>query len=279
MNGVCLCGDVAWTIDGPVTMLVNCHCTMCRKSSGATFSMFAICAASDFSFSRGADNTVSYRTSDHAERVRCARCAALVPSIAGEMAVIPAGSLEGDMGRKVDAHIFVADMAAWHTINDSAPQFPAYPPQYEQAAVEFPPRPADTAGAVAGSCLCGRVSYEFDPPATRMLNCHCSRCRRSRGNVHSTQVFLAADQFRWRSGEDNIDRYQLPDAGFAPSFCRDCGSLMPRVLDSSKVSIPAGSLDGDPEIRPECHIFTDSKADWFDIDEGLPQHAEYPPAS
>lgn len=277
MNGVCLCGDIAWTIEGPVTTLVNCHCTMCRKSSGATYSTFAICAASDLSWTRGEDRAISYRTSDHGERVRCARCAALVPSIAGEMAIIPAGSLDGDMGRALDAHIFVADKAPWHEITDSAPQFPAYPPQYEQAAVDFPPRQAQTDGAVSGSCLCGKVRYEFDPPAARMLNCHCSRCRRSRSSVHSTQLFLAADQFRWLSGEDNIDRFQLPDAGFAPSFCRDCGSLMPRILDSNRVSIPAGSLDGDPGMRPEAHIFTGSKAAWFEIEDNLPQHAEYPP--
>jgi hypothetical protein len=40
-----------------------------------------------------------------------------------------------------------------------------------------------------------------------------------------------------------------------------------------------GSLDDDPGIRLERHIFAASKAPWYDIAGGLPQHAEYPPGT
>lgn len=276
INGTCLCGDITWAINGPVNMLVDCHCTMCRKSSGATFSTFALSAADDLEWTAGQDRVVSYHSSDHAERARCPRCASLVPSIAGDMAVIPAGSLDASLGHDLDCHIFVADKAPWHEITDKAPQFDAYPPQYDQAPVEFPKRDAQTAGAIGGSCLCGEVRYEFDRPGKRMLNCHCSRCRRSRSSAHSTQLFLDADQFRWLAGEQLIDRYEMPDAGFAPSFCHECGSLVPRVWESGNVSIPVGTLDDDPGMRPECHIFVASKSRWFEISDDLPCYEEYP---
>ncbi len=40
-----------------------------------------------------------------------------------------------------------------------------------------------------------------------------------------------------------------------------------------------GTLDDDPGIRPQVHIFVASQAPWYDIPDPLPQHAEYAPSS
>jgi hypothetical protein len=37
-----------------------------------------------------------------------------------------------------------------------------------------------------------------------------------------------------------------------------------------------GTLDDDPGVRPSIHIFTGSKAPWFDITDDLPQHLDRP---
>jgi hypothetical protein len=53
---------------------------------------------------------------------------------------------------------------------------------------------------------------------------------------------------------------------------------VPRVaVERNVASVPAGSLDSDPGITPNGHIFVDSKAPWFDISDDLPQFAEMPP--
>jgi hypothetical protein len=39
-----------------------------------------------------------------------------------------------------------------------------------------------------------------------------------------------------------------------------------------------GSLDDDPGRGPDHHIFTGSKAPWFEIADKLPQHREFPPS-
>ena len=41
--------------------------------------------------------------------------------------------------------------------------------------------------------------------------------------------------------------------------------------DSALVEIPAGSLDVNPGIKPDKHIFVDLKAPWYEIEDGLPQ--------
>jgi hypothetical protein len=51
---------------------------------------------------------------------------------------------------------------------------------------------------------------------------------------------------------------------------------MPRTGLPEYVVIPAGSLDDDPGMRPEMHIFVGSKADWHEITDDLPQHEAYP---
>ncbi len=92
-------------------------------------------------------------------------------------------------------------------------------------------------------------------------------------------MFVKPADFRWLKGEDQVVTYNLPGAKrFGNSFCRTCGSAMPRHIKATDVIlIPAGSLDSDPGIRPEYHIFVGSKAPWHQITDRLPQHHEYPP--
>jgi hypothetical protein len=48
-------------------------------------------------------------------------------------------------------------------------------------------------------------------------------------------------------------------------------------VERNVVSVPAGSLDSDPGISPNGHIYVDSKAPWFEITDDWPQFAQMPP--
>ena len=37
IRGSCLCGDVAFCVDGPLELRSHCHCSMCRKTHGSAF--------------------------------------------------------------------------------------------------------------------------------------------------------------------------------------------------------------------------------------------------
>jgi hypothetical protein len=43
------------------------------------------------------------------------------------------------------------------------------------------------------------------------------------------------------------------------------------VQSTGYVVVPCGSLDGGPGRPPRGHIFTGSKAPWYEITDGLPQ--------
>ena len=121
---------------------------------------------------------------------------------------------------------------------------------------------------LSGSCLCGSVAFEIEPPFEHFLHCHCSRCRKATGTAHATNVVVVPTQFRWIRGEDNVARYDLPAArSFATSFCRSCGAPLPHLTRSGKrVIVPAGSLDDPPSAHPTAHAFWGSRATWIDLD-------------
>jgi hypothetical protein len=98
-----------------------------------------------------------------------------------------------------------------------------------------------------GSCLCGGVAFEASDQI-ELRNCHCSRCRKARGAAYAANLFVPARGFRWLRGEDLLINYRLPNTQrFGNSFCRICGSPMPRAVPTRDVVlIPAGALDDDP---------------------------------
>jgi hypothetical protein len=138
-----------------------------------------------------------------------------------------------------------------------------------------------TNATLSGSCLCGAVQYEVEGEVLRFSHCHCSRCRKATGTGHATNVVLKPTRFAWTQGEELVRRYKLPEAErFATAFCATCGSPLPRVsLEPPFALIPAGSLDVDPPLKPQMHIFWDSRTEWSCPAGDLPVFSEYPPSS
>ena len=129
-----------------------------------------------------------------------------------------------------------------------------------------------------GSCLCGVVRYELTQPPVWAHNCHCSRCRKSRGAAFASNLFVPTDGFRFLQGAEHVQTYKPPDAErFTHAFCRECGSSVPwHNVSHGNVVVPMGGLDVDPGVIPQAHIFVESKASWYTIADDLPQHAERP---
>jgi len=131
---------------------------------------------------------------------------------------------------------------------------------------------------LTGSCLCGSVRYSATGEPWRFYHCHCSRCRKATGTGHASNMFLKGSLV-WQSGENDISSYKVPEAKrFSTSFCRRCGSRMPRFIEEAGiVFIPAGSLDDEPGIPAQARIFLGSRASWSCDSTALPEYSEYPP--
>jgi hypothetical protein len=122
------------------------------------------------------------------------------------------------------------------------------------------------------------VRFEVTQPAVWAHNCHCSRCRKTRGTAFAANLFVPWAGFRFVQGEDQVERYRPPGTErFTHAFCRTCGSSMPWHNQAHGLAvIPMGALDDAPDMLPAAHIYVDSKASWFAITDQLPQHSERP---
>lgn len=128
-----------------------------------------------------------------------------------------------------------------------------------------------------GSCLCGEVRYEIRGPLTSVLNCHCTMCRKAHGAAFRTRASVDASEFVWLAGEELLTAYESSPGQFR-TFCSCCGSnMITRFADNPAIyGFPLGTLDTDPGIKPECHVFVREKAPWIEIRDGLPQHETLP---
>ncbi len=126
---------------------------------------------------------------------------------------------------------------------------------------------------IKGGCLCGKVRYEISDPLFNADNCHCSMCRRQHGAAFSTYADFNPADFKWKSGKDCVKIYEA-SSGAGWCFCRECGSSIAGTEKGKITTITLGTVEGDPGIRPESHIFVGSKAQWYDIHDALPQFEE-----
>jgi hypothetical protein len=130
--GSCLCGDVAFEIEGQPMVMQSCHCGRCRRSKGAAHATNVFYKAGQFRWLRGEDKVTVYKLPEamHSAAAFCQRCAAAMPRVSRErdIAVIAAGALDTDVPMRSQRHIFTKFKAPWFEITDGAPQFAEGPP-------------------------------------------------------------------------------------------------------------------------------------------------------
>jgi len=132
---------------------------------------------------------------------------------------------------------------------------------------------------ITGSCYCGAAGYEICGKLLMFAHCHCPDCRKMSGSAFSSVLVTEAEGFKV-VGEAHLVPYQS-SPGKRRFFCNICGChLFSRAEHRPEmVFIRAGSLDEDPQMKPQCHFWTSAKAPWHDITDSLPQHAEGLPRS
>lgn len=134
----------------------------------------------------------------------------------------------------------------------------------------------DRADTLSGSCLCGAVAFEFDGPLTIYRYCFCALCRKNRGTSHAANLLVGPGAYRWTKGEQNVRRYDMPGRRFGNCFCGTCGTPVPRLsLSGRSVIVPAGLLDGGPDVRPDHVVFWDARVPWLPSAEDLPKFSEF----
>jgi hypothetical protein len=126
VSGSCLCGDIAFTLEGAAMRYYNCHCSRCRKGRAALYASNAFWSADALRFTRGEERLAFYKVPEAQffAQVFCQRCGSPMPRVDRDrgIVVVPAGSLDGDPGKRPERHTFVASKAPWFDIPGNLPQ-------------------------------------------------------------------------------------------------------------------------------------------------------------
>lgn len=128
----------------------------------------------------------------------------------------------------------------------------------------------------AGGCLCGALRYESSADPADAGYCHCRMCQSISGSSVLPWASFAVDGFSYTQGEPKV--YRSSEQG-QREFCGNCGSQIAfRATDRRDfVEINTGTLDDPESVRPQYHIWYDSRVAWFEIDDDLPRYAQSAP--
>ena len=129
IQGSCLCGGVRFEIDERQILIINnCHCTNCRKVSGAAFGTFVQVPGEHFQWLAGKELVSTYESSPGNHRGFCRVCGSRAPQSRNWEAIVtvPAGCLDGDPVARPVINIFAASKAPWHEMDESMASVPGF---------------------------------------------------------------------------------------------------------------------------------------------------------
>ncbi len=120
-EGGCLCGDVRYRIESDI--LHVCHCSLCRRSSGAAFVTWVAAPADAFAFTR--DEPGVFKATEVGERTFCPRCGTQLTFRHDESAHqvdVTVGSLDEAGDVRPRDHIWESSRLPWLAIDDGLPR-------------------------------------------------------------------------------------------------------------------------------------------------------------
>jgi hypothetical protein len=127
VTGSCLCGAVRYRVTAPFLRANFCHCSRCRKHSGAHALAQGRVPREGFELIAGADVLRVYRPPAGMVKAFCSVCGSSLfggtwPD--GPEVSIRFGTLDDDPGIRPQFHTFFASLAPWDELpDDGLPQF------------------------------------------------------------------------------------------------------------------------------------------------------------
>jgi hypothetical protein len=127
-----------------------------------------------------------------------------------------------------------------------------------------------------GSCLCGAVEYEIDSIDMPIAHCHCRTCQKAHAAPFASTAGIMREHFRWLKGEDKLSSFES-SPGKLRYFCSVCGShLVAKRVNQPHVIVRVATLDEDPCIAQQMHIWTSHDVPWL-AHEGILAYPEWQP--
>lgn len=128
LRGGCNCGAVRYAIASPPITVAACHCSNCRRQSGAAFSVNLIVRASSMSVEGELKAFLDPDTESGApiSREFCGACGSpirSVPRATPKIIAVKAGTLDRAQDFAPAMHIWTSSALPWVAIPDDLPRF------------------------------------------------------------------------------------------------------------------------------------------------------------
>ncbi|AXQ31346.1 GFA family protein [Solimonas sp. K1W22B-7] len=129
-SGSCLCGAVRFEVEGDFQRFYLCHCEYCRKDSGSAHAANLFSSTARLSWISGEGQVRQFTLpSTRHSRSFCSTCGSALPGtqMDGALLVVPAGSLDGEVRIRPDAHLFISSKAGWDEALETIPKMEKFP--------------------------------------------------------------------------------------------------------------------------------------------------------
>jgi hypothetical protein len=133
VRGGCLCGGVRYELTAPFRRANFCHCSRCRKHTGAAASAQGRVPREGFTLLQGAELVETFRPPGGMAKAFCRVCGSSLfggtwPD--GLEVSVRLGALDDDPGIRPQYHSFVGSKADWDELpDDGLPRYDARPPK------------------------------------------------------------------------------------------------------------------------------------------------------
>ncbi|WP_447957412.1 GFA family protein [Vreelandella sp. EE7] len=115
MTGECLCGEVKFEIEGKLPNFYQCHCSLCRKTTGSTANTATFVSKAHFRWVAGQASIRSFQRSTGYRNDFCSLCGSSVPNKLRDTDLmwVPAGLLDETITSRLAVHLNLTSAAAW----------------------------------------------------------------------------------------------------------------------------------------------------------------------
>lgn len=124
-TGECNCGAVKFAINLDLSEVILCHCSICRRTTGANGIAVVLAPIDRFSWLSGEEYITTWQKPNADWQIWfCRVCGSPVPGMNDPTRMfVPAGSLaQGGESLKVVHHVWVGSKAVWDEIGDAGIQ-------------------------------------------------------------------------------------------------------------------------------------------------------------
>ena len=130
-----------------------------------------------------------------------------------------------------------------------------------------------------GHCTCGRIRFRLTDRPLFVHACHCTWCQRETGGPHAINAMIETGRIEILA-DDPVEGLTPSASGRGQAIlrCPDCCvALWSHYAGAGRkiAFVRVGTLDDPASCPPDIHIFTETKAPWYVIPEGVPAVPEY----